>query len=140
MQIIVEYPCLRLFRSPLLKWVALSALMLLLSACGNDHPKLTHFKAFDERFNIVIDTKNVDQLATISELFYNRRESNDVTASLDFQYLFDITTAKGSERWRCSKHGYCQLRVEGAEPQREIFYVERYKELYRVTNIDSAKP
>ncbi len=72
------------------KWYTVILSCMLLSACGNDYPKLTHFKAFDERFNTVIDTKDAAQLATLSELFFDRRESNDVTANLDFQYLIDM--------------------------------------------------
>jgi hypothetical protein len=122
--------------SVLLKWMILISSMLMLSACGNSHPKLTHFKAFDERFNTVIDTKDASQLKTLGDLFYDRIESNDVTANLDFQYLFDVTTKEGAERWRCTKNGYCQLRTEGAQPQRDIFYLERYKELYDMSRLN----
>ncbi len=109
---------------------------LFLGACGNDYPKLTHFKAFDERFTTVLDTKDPDQLKLISEMFFDRQEANDVQADLSFDYLFDLTTAAGSERWRCTKTGYCQQRTQGAEPLREIYYVERYKELYEISKLD----
>lgn len=124
------------FLSSPLKWAGLLVLLLLLTACGNEYPKLTQFKAFDERFNTVIDTKDADQLSILSELFFDRREANDVTANLDFQYLFDVTTAQGSERWRCSENGYCQRRVQGAEAQTDIYYVERYKELYQISKLN----
>lgn len=119
-----------------LKWIGTLTTFMLLTSCGSDYPKLTQFKAFDERFNTVIDTKDPKQLATLSELFFDRRQTDDVTANLDFQYLFDVTTAQGSERWRCSKNGYCQARTEGAEAQTEIFYVERYKELYQISKLN----
>lgn len=109
---------------------------IMLNACGSDHPTLTHFKAFDERFTTVIDTSDATTLTTISELFYDRQEVTGAEGNLDFQYLFDITHAGGSERWRCTKTGYCQQRLEGAEPNREIFYVERYKELYGIAKLN----
>ncbi|VAW47412.1 hypothetical protein MNBD_GAMMA02-1413 [hydrothermal vent metagenome] len=120
----------------LMKWTVIITAMLQLSACGNNYPKLTQFKAFDERFTTVLDTQDPEKLKLLSELFFNRQQTDDVQAALSFDYLFDLTTSAGSERWRCTPNGYCQQRKEGAEPFREIFYVERYKELYRVTNID----
>ncbi len=110
--------------------------ILLLSGCGKDFPELTHFKAFDEKFTTVLDTTDPEQLKLLSALFFDRQEANDVQADLSFDYLFDVTTAAGSERWRCTKRGYCQQRVQGAEPLREIYYVERYKELYETANLD----
>ncbi len=109
---------------------------LSLNACGNDYPKLTQFKAFDERFTTVLDTSEPDKLATLSELFFDRQEASGVQADLSFDYLFDVTTAEGSERWRCTKTGYCQQRLEGAAPHREIYYVERHKELYDHANLN----
>jgi hypothetical protein len=115
----------------------LVATTLLLSACGNDYPKLTHFKAFDERFTTVLDTEDPEQLKEISAMFYNRQDVDDVQADLSFDYLFDLTLASGDqERWRCTQSGYCQQRVQGAAPQRDIFYVERYKELYELSNLN----
>lgn len=107
-----------------------------LSACGNSYPKLTQFKAFDERFNTTIDTQDPTELAEFSELFFDRIEADDALDSLNFNYLFDITTAEGSSRWRCSENGFCQERLQGAQPQREIFYLERYKELYEKSNFN----
>jgi len=111
-------------------------ILFLLSACGNDYPTLTHFKAFDERFTTVIDTSDTDELATLSALFYNREEISDAEGDLDFVYLFDTTTADGSQRWRCTKTGYCQERVEGAAPNRHIFFLEQYRELYERSNLN----
>lgn len=110
-------------------------LLLILSACGNDYPKLTQFKAFDQRFNTVIDTTDKDELVEFSALFFNRSEADNALADLSFDYLFDLTTAEGSERWRCTKNGYCQKRTSGAEMQMDIYYVERYKELYKKANL-----
>ncbi len=109
---------------------------LLLTSCGNDYPKLTQFKAFDDKFTTVLDTQDPDKLATLSELFFDRQEANSVQGDLSFDYLFDVTTAAGSQRWRCTKTGYCQQRLEGAAPHRDIFYVERYKELYAQSNLN----
>ena len=108
----------------------------LLSSCGNDYPKLTQFKAFDERFNTVIDTKDSAELKEFSELFFSRTEADDALDDLNFNYLIDITTTEGSQRWRCSENGYCQERKQGATPHREIFFLERYKELYTKANLN----
>lgn len=110
--------------------------VLTLSSCGDSYPKLTQFKAFDERFNTTIDTQDPTELALFSELFFDRIEADDALDSLNFNYLFDVTTAEGSSRWRCSENGFCQERVQGAQPQREIFYLERYKELYEKSNFN----
>ncbi|MCX7555124.1 hypothetical protein OS175_14700 [Marinicella sp. S1101] len=118
------------------KIAALLLIISLLSACGSDYPKLTHFKAFDERFTTVIDTKNPDELKEFSAMFFERTEADDALADLSFDYLFDITTAAGSERWRCTKNGYCQQRTQGAVSQLDIYYVERYKELYEKANLN----
>ncbi len=122
--------------SPL--WLKLSCLLsvlLLITSCGKGHPSFTHFKAFDQHFTTVLDTKDAEQLALLSELFYDRQPANDVQADLSFDYLFDVSHSGGSERWRCTKNGYCQQRLEGAEAQTEMFYVERYKELYQVAKL-----
>jgi len=118
------------------KNLVILASILLLTACGNDHPQLTQFKAFDERFTTVIDTKDPENLKVLGELFYDRQEASGAEGDLDFSYLFDITTAAGSERWRCTQTGYCQLRVEGAAPNREIFYLERHRELFERSNLN----
>jgi len=112
------------------------AAVLLLSACKKGYPTLTQFKAFDERFNTVIDTKDADKLAILSELFHDRRQTDDVTADLGFKYLFDVTTSEGAKRWSCTVNGYCKERVEGLVHLTEIFYLERYKELYTFSNLD----
>ncbi|WP_223787534.1 hypothetical protein [Marinicella meishanensis] len=110
---------------------------LLLSACGESHPELTHFKAFDERFTTVLDTEDPEQLKEIAAMFYNRQDVDDVQADLSFDYLFDLTLVSGTqERWRCTRNGYCQQRVQGAEPLRDIYYVERYKELFELSNLN----
>ncbi len=116
--------------------LTLISLVMLLSACGNDTPILTQFKAFDERFTTVIDTKDADQLAKLSELFFDRQEATNAEGNLDFIYLIDVTTAAGSERWGCTKTGYCRQRVEGAAPNRTIFYLERHRELYEIAKLD----
>ncbi len=110
--------------------------IFLLSACGNDHPVLTSYKAFDERFTTVIDTKDAAQLKELGDLFYNRQEATGVEGNLDFVYLIDISTANDSQRWRCTKTGYCQERVEGAAPNREIWFLEQYRELYDRSNLN----
>ncbi|MCB1583100.1 MAG: hypothetical protein R3E90_09140 [Marinicella sp.] len=109
---------------------------LLLSACGNNHPKLTSYKAFDERFTTVIDTQDPLELEKIGDLFYDRQEATGVEANLDFVYLIDVTTAEGSHRWRCTKTGYCQERTEGAAPNREIWFLEQYRELYTLSKLN----
>lgn len=111
-------------------------ILMMLTACGNNHPKLTHFKAFDERFTTVIDTKEADKLKLLGELFYDRQEADDAEGNLDFVYLLDVTSSAGSERWRCTKTGYCQERVDGSTPQREIYFLERYRELYDEANLN----
>ena len=85
------------------KFPILLFITLLLSACGNNHPKLTSYKAFDERFTTVIDTQNPDELKILGDLFYDRQEATGVEANLDFVYLIDVTTAESSQRWRCTK-------------------------------------
>ncbi len=125
----------RLKLSKVFKSVGIITTLLTLSACS-DHPQLTQFKAFDERFNTVIDTTDADKLSTLSELFYDRRQTDDLTADLGFKYLFDITTSEGTERWSCTTNGYCKERVEGFVSSIEIFYLERYKELYALSNLD----
>ncbi len=134
MQNKIRSPGLRLIQS--IRWIGTIAIMLQLTACGNDYPKLTHFKAFDERFNTVIDTTDASQLSTLSELFYDRRQTDDVTADLGFKYLFDVTSAEGSQRWSCTTNGYCKERVEGFVHLTEIYYLERYKELYALSGLD----
>ncbi len=109
---------------------------LLLSACGSGHPVLTNYKAFDERFSTVIDTKDPEQLKELGNLFYNRVEATGAEGNLDFVYLIDITTANDSQRWRCTKTGYCQERTEGAAPNREIWFLEQYRELYDLSNLN----
>lgn len=108
----------------------------MLFACGSDHPTLTHFKAFDERFTTVIDTSDASTLTALGDLFYNRQEVTGAEGDLEFLYLIDITHAGGSERWRCTKKGYCQQRLEGTEPNRKMFYVERYKELFDLAKLN----
>ncbi len=107
----------------------------LLLACGNGNPKLTHFKAFDERFTTVIDTSEPEKLKTLSELFYDHQVATGTQENFDFVYLIDVTTKDGSVRYRCTKTGYCQLRTEGAEMQREIIFLERFRELYDEANL-----
>ena len=109
---------------------------LVLSGCGEDHPKLTHYKAFDERFTTVIDTADPELLQNIGDLFFTRELATGVEGNLDFVYLIDITLASGSERWRCTRTGYCQLRVQGAAPQRDIYFLERHRELYNLSKLN----
>ncbi len=111
-------------------------IIFLLSACGNDHPKLIQFKAFDDKFNTVIDTKDPEKLETISALFHDRKLVEGVAA--DFKYLMDFTTAEGTERWRCSPNGYCFLRKKELTTalQKEIYKIERYRELYRESKLN----
>lgn len=110
--------------------------LFLLSACGADHPKLTSYKAFDERFTTVIDTQNPEELKKLGDLFFNQQEATGVEANLDFVYLIDVTTAESSSRWRCTKTGYCQERTEGAAPNREIWFLEQYRELYALSKLN----
>lgn len=126
----------RINKSRATVWVTITVITILLTACGNDFPKLTEVKVFDENFTTVLDTKDPEKLNLISELFYDHQAANDVQADLGFKYLFDLTTAVKSERWRCTVNGYCRQQLEGSTPNRDIFYVERYKELFQVSNLD----
>lgn len=96
----------RLYKSKATVWVIITVITLLLTACGNDFPKLTEVKVFDDKFTTVLDTKDPEKLSLISELFYDHQPANDVQADLGFKYLFDLTTAVKSERWRCTVNGY----------------------------------
>ena len=109
---------------------------IILTACGSDAPQFTHFKAFDERFTTVIDTSEAEKLKKLAELFYDQQPATGTQADLDFQYLIDITTQEGSARYRCTKTGYCQLRTEGVKMQKEIFYLERHRELYEEAKLN----
>jgi hypothetical protein len=120
----------------MIKSTILLTSFLLLSACGGDHPKLTSYKAFDERFTTVIDTQDPDQLAELGDLFYDMQEVSGVEANLDFVYLIDVTTNEGSSRWQCTKTGYCRERKEGAAPNREIWFLEQYRELYELSKLN----
>jgi len=108
-------------------------LTILLAGCGQSYPKLSHFAAINERFQTVFETKNPDQLKTINQLFHDRHEAN--AAAAGFQYLLDLTTKEGAERWRCSANGYCQRRTTGTEMQVTIYRLERYRELYDLINL-----
>jgi hypothetical protein len=105
----------------------------LVTGCGNSQQKLTHFAAINERFETVYETKDVNQLKTINDLFHNRHEANSAAAG--FQYLLDLTTKDGTERWRCSANGYCQRRTTGTEMQVNIYRLEKYRELYDMINL-----
>jgi len=119
-----------------IKLMAVLTLITQLNGCGNNYPELTQFTVFNERFATVLDTKDADQLKLLSELFFDQQEVQNVQGDLNFIYLFDLTTPSGSERWRCSKNGYCQPRHEGATPHTELYYLERHKELFQVTNLE----
>ncbi|KAA3641537.1 MAG: hypothetical protein DWP95_06635 [Proteobacteria bacterium] len=108
-------------------------LLFIMSGCGPSQPKLTHFAAINERFQTVFESEDKNQLKTISQLFHDRHEANNAAAK--FQYLLDITTKEGSERWRCSPNGYCQRRTTGTEMQVKIYRLERYRELYDLINL-----
>jgi|SRR5690554_3968441 len=108
-------------------------LTLLLTGCGQNYPKLTHFAAINERFQTVFETKDPDQLKTINSLFHERHQANEAAAG--FQYLLDLTTKEGTQRWRCSANGYCQRRTAGTEMQVDIYRLERYRELYDMINL-----
>ncbi|MCW8869194.1 MAG: hypothetical protein OQK49_00700 [Proteobacteria bacterium] len=113
---------------------AIAILMVsLVTGCGNSAQKLTHFAAINERFETVFETTNVDQLKTINGLFHERHEANNAAA--EFQYLLDLTSKDGTERWRCSANGYCQRRTAGTEMQVNIYRLERYRELYDMINL-----
>jgi len=118
------------------QFLLLTSTFLVLTGCGEDHPKLTNYKAFDERFTTVIDTSDADLLQTLGDLFFDRELATGVEGNLDFVYLIDITMASGSERWRCTKTGYCQQRVQGAAPHREIYFLERHRELYDLSKLN----
>ena len=112
---------------------------LLFTSCGKNHPKLTHFKAFDERFTTVIDTSDSAKLKTLGDLFFDQQEANDAEGNLDFLYLIDITTKDGSSRYRCTQTGYCQLRTEGTVMQKNIVFLEQYRELYKQANLTDSE-
>lgn len=111
----------------------LTAGYILLSGCGQEQPKITHFAAINENFQTVFETKDSGKLKTISQLFYNRYEAN--SAAADFKYLLDVTDKEGTHRWRCSANGYCQRRTTGTEMQVTIYRIEGYKELYDLINL-----
>lgn len=119
-----------------IKTTFLIVVTILLTACGSSGPSFTHFKAFDERFTTVIDTSDPDKLKTLADLFYDQQEATGTQGNLDFLYLIDITTNEGSVRYRCTKTGYCQLRTEGAEMQKVIIFLERFRELYDEANLN----
>jgi hypothetical protein len=106
---------------------------LFLFGCGQNQPNLTHFAAINERFQTVYETKDSDQLKTINNLFHDRHEANQAAA--EFEYLLDLTTKEGTERWRCSPNGYCQRRTTGTEMQVNIYRLERYRDLYDLINL-----
>ena len=108
-------------------------LIVVMVSCGKSPPKLTHFAAINERFETVFETQDPDQLKTISQLFYDRHEANNAAA--EFEYLLDLTTRDGSERWRCSPNGYCQRRTTGTEMQVTISRLARYRALYDLINL-----
>lgn len=113
---------------------AIGILMVsLITGCGNKTQKLTHFSAINERFETVFETQDTQQLKTINALFHDRHEANNAAAG--FQYLLDLTTKEGTERWRCSANGYCQRRTTGTEMQVNIYRLERYRELYDMINL-----
>lgn len=109
------------------------ALLITMFGCGQNQPKLTHFAAINERFQTVFESTDKNQLKTISTLFYDRHEANNAAA--EFQYLLDVTSKDGTERWRCSANGYCQRRTAGTEIQVNIYRLERYRELYDLINL-----
>ncbi|MCX7545519.1 hypothetical protein [Marinicella gelatinilytica] len=112
-------------------------LCIMVSGCGKNQPKLTHFAAINERFQTVYESDDKNQLKTISQLFYDRYEANDVAA--EFQYLLDVSTKDGTERWRCSADGYCQRRTIGTEILVKIYRLERYRELYELVNLTAGR-
>ena len=121
-----------------IKTTLLILVVTLLAACGSDGPKFTHFKAFDERFTTVIDTSEPAKLKTLAELFYDQQIATGTQENFDFVYLIDVTTKEGSTRYRCTKTGYCQLRTEGVEMQKEIIFLENFRDLYDQANLNSA--
>lgn len=121
-------------KSSILQALRLTGLGLLLTACSGGTPKLTQFTAINDRYETVYQTKNKSDLTTISQLFYDRYESNEIAAN--FQYLLDITTTENTERWRCSANGYCQKRVTDEQANLKIYRLERYRELYEKINLN----
>lgn len=109
------------------------SLGILLAGCGQSPPKLTHFKAINERFQTVFESADSNQLKNINQLFHERHEANNAAA--EFDYLLDLTTEEGTARWRCSSNGYCQKRTTGTQMQVTIYRLERYRELYDLINL-----
>ena len=112
-------------------------LLIIMVGCGASQPKLTHFAAINERFQTVYESDNKDQLKTISTLFHDQHEANNAAA--EFQYLLDVTTKDGTQRWRCSANGYCQKLNTGTEMQINIYRLERYRELYELVNLTAGR-
>lgn len=123
-------------RTDLFILLFLTVISLLLSACSGDSPRLTHFAAINERYQTVYETTSTKDLAEISDLLYDRYQSNESAA--DFKYLLDLTIAEGTKRWRCSANGYCQERLTDDEAEIAIYRLERYRELYEKINLISA--
>ncbi len=123
-------------KNNIIKSTLFIALAILLVGCGGGHPKLTHFKAFDERFTTVIDTTDAAKLKVLADLFYDQQIVTGTQSNFDFVYLIDLTTKTDSVRYRCTKTGYCQLRTEGVEMQKEIIFLERFRELYTESNLN----
>ncbi len=111
------------------KWLLMMLVVMCLTGCGTDYPKLTHFKFIDDEFTTTIDTTDANELVELSELFFDRQEVSGEGEALDFKYLVEISrSGQEEERWRCSKAGFCRLYVQGDSP---IYKLERHVELYQ---------
>ncbi len=108
--------------------------LVLLSACGSEYPTLTHFEFIDDTNVTTVDTKDSNELADYSALFYERTEVTDPLVAPDFKYLVGVEVNGEKERWRCSKDGYCRIYAQGDTP---IYKLERYIELYNRSRVEA---
>lgn len=110
-----------------MKKMTLLLLFLLLAACGNDYPAITHFEFKGETGQQTISTTDPSELSTFAALFFDRTEVEDDVAP-EFKYIIGIEVDGEKERWRCSEDGYCRLYAMGDTP---IYRLERYVELFQ---------
>lgn len=93
------------------RYLLITIFTFTLIACKDTNPDITQIMVKSDRSGVLLNTNDVEVLAKIKPIFYEKQESPD--AAPDFFYFVDITIAGEKVRWQYSDEGFIRNYDEG---------------------------
>lgn len=107
-----------------------AALITVISGCSNDYTHFSSIKVINKESKVVLQSADKDQVETLESVFNDKTQSQE--AAPNFDYLLELETPQGIQRWKYSSSGYARMYKQGDVP---IYYLMEKDQFNRLANI-----